>query len=288
VQFFYVYKALAHPEHNGYVQPFNLEERLLHVKEAQRTLGSEIPWICDSMDNEVKHALGDAPNSEFLIDPDGRVLRRVAWSSPSKLRTLLGRLVGPVENPTSVADLNLKVEPPPKVAARGVVPRLARPSGLQALIIEPQVEEGARPFYAKLRAEADSSLLRSGNGTLYVGFHMDPIYHVHWNNLTKPVRVEFEGLSADGEDGVRVDPAVWTGPDPEEPADIDPREFLAKVSVPDGVRTLSLKVSYFACNDEAGWCVPLTQRYTIRLQPDRDGGRARGGRPGGGGGRPRR
>ena len=38
VKFFHIYKYLAHAGRKGYVQPFTLEERLLHVKEAQRTL----------------------------------------------------------------------------------------------------------------------------------------------------------------------------------------------------------------------------------------------------------
>ena len=74
VGFYYIYKALAHPEHNGYVQPFNLQERLLHVAEAKRTLGSSIEWICDNMQNEFKQALGGAPNSQFVIDPDGKII----------------------------------------------------------------------------------------------------------------------------------------------------------------------------------------------------------------------
>ena len=57
VKFYYIYKALAHPESNGYVQPFTLKERLLHVKEAQRTLGSRFTWLADNMENEVKHKL---------------------------------------------------------------------------------------------------------------------------------------------------------------------------------------------------------------------------------------
>ena len=40
VKFRYIYKALEHPELDGYVQPFSLEERLMHVKEAGRRLGS--------------------------------------------------------------------------------------------------------------------------------------------------------------------------------------------------------------------------------------------------------
>ena len=68
VRFYYVYKALAHPEQNGYVRPYTLQERLAHVKEARRTLGSGFTWICDAIDNPIKHALGNAPNSEFVID----------------------------------------------------------------------------------------------------------------------------------------------------------------------------------------------------------------------------
>ena len=88
VKFFYVYKALAHPENNGYVQPFTLEERLLHVKEAQRTLGSEITWIADNMDNDLKHNLGNAPNSEFIIDPEGRIVHKRSWSKPDQVRVV--------------------------------------------------------------------------------------------------------------------------------------------------------------------------------------------------------
>ena len=51
------------------------------------------------------------------------------------------------------------------------------------LAIEPdlsQVEE--IPFYAKLRAEAEPEVLEKGSGKLYLGFHLDPLYEVHWNN----------------------------------------------------------------------------------------------------------
>ena len=107
VRFYYIYKSLAHPETNGYVTPFTRAERLMHVKEAQRTLASEITWLCDSMSNDLKHALGNAPNSEFVIDPEGKVARRRAWSSPEELRSDLAELVGPVEDPTKASDVRL-------------------------------------------------------------------------------------------------------------------------------------------------------------------------------------
>ena len=46
----------------------------MHVTEARAKLGSQITWLCDSIDNDLKHALGDAPNSEFIIDPNGQII----------------------------------------------------------------------------------------------------------------------------------------------------------------------------------------------------------------------
>ena len=74
VEFFYVYKTLAHPGLNGYVQPLTLAERLRHIAEAKRALGTEVTWIADNMDNELKRALGDVPNAELVT-----TLRARSW-----------------------------------------------------------------------------------------------------------------------------------------------------------------------------------------------------------------
>ena len=300
MRFYYIYKALAHPEHNGYVRPFTLKERLAHVKEAQRTLGSGFTWICDGLDNSLKHAMGNAPNSEFVIDGDGRVVRKRSWSDAKALRKDLVELVGPVGKPTDPATLKLKTAPPHRAAASGVVKRIEVPGNLRALVIEPRhVESGPRqeatPFYAKLRAEADADLLAGRSGTMFVRFMMDPLYHVHWNNLVEPIRVRFRGaaVATGGEKqsresevagrlDSRVQPAEWTGPTVKEPADIDPREFLVEVSPGESREPLVLEVHYFACHDQEGWCRPVTQVYTIHLRADRDGGWATRRRPGGG------
>jgi len=259
------------------------------VKEARRTLGSGFTWICDAIDNPIKHALGNAPNSEFVVDGKGRLVRKRAWSDAAALRADLEELVGKVENPTDPADLELVQQDPPKAAARGVVKRIELPGNMRPLVIEPLIEKGpdATPFYAKLRAEADSALLSEGKGQLHIRFMLDPLYHVHWNNLVEPIRVRFMESSGEkpGLDG-RVKPGEWTGPEVKEPADIDPREFLATVDMGDSREPLKLVVKYFACNDEEGWCRPVTQTYTVQLKGDRDGGRTRsrrgGQRPGGG------
>jgi hypothetical protein len=55
---------------------------------------------------------------------------------------------------------------------------------------------------------------------------------------------------------------------------MDPREFLVDIQKSgDSQESLQLAVRYFACNDEEGWCVAVSQEYAISLEPDPDGGR---------------
>lgn len=266
VQFYYIYKALAHPEMNGYIDPYSLEERLMHVKEAEQQLGSKVTWLCDGMDNATKHALGDRQNSEFVIDPEGKLVRIRAWSDPSQLRADLVELVGPVAKPTTIQDLGLKEMSPPEIAPRGVVPRLDVPGGMTALMIQPK--ESDQPYYAKLRAEASWDLLNFGSGQIYLGFFMDPLYKVHWNNLADPIRYTIQTQNS-----TTASPATGEGPEVEAEADMDPREFLVEIQNVNFDEPIELTTSYFACSDEEGWCKPITQHYTIHFKPDWDAGR---------------
>src|SRR5262245_15671634 len=151
----------------GYVQPITLEERQAHARQAQKQLGATIPWIVDAMDNRLKHALGDRPNSEFVIDPKGVIVRKRAWSHPAQVRKDLEELVGKVDRITKEEDVKLNLQLPLKAAAeRGAVPRIQRPR-MQALEMEPVIKPKDPPFYAKLRIEADPDLLRTGKGKLY-------------------------------------------------------------------------------------------------------------------------
>ena len=287
VQFYYLYKQLAHPELDHYVDPYTLEERLMHVAQAERQLGSRIPWIADAMTNELKHALGDMPNAEFIIDPDGRILERRAWSDPTALRDDLERLVGPVEHPTRVSDLDLPSAPPVTTVAKGIVPRVTPPGRMMTLKVEPDLGGTDLPFYTKLRADVDREFLRTGEGTLLLGFHIDPLYHMHWNNLAPPLTYEVTAP-----DGVRVTPAAATFAEIEEPADADPREFLVDIGADSSAASFDLSVTYYACDDDNTFCIPVTQRYAVNLQVDPDAGRVfgarrfggRGGRFGGRGG----
>ncbi len=253
----------------------------MHVQEAEKTLGATIPWICDSMSNDLKHALGNAPNSEFLFGPDGKIVRLRDWSNPETLRKDLEELVAKVDNPTRASDLKLNFKPPEPVAARGVVPRIKTPSRMQPIVTEPQ--PGKSPYYVKLRVEVERQVLQGESGKMYLGFNMDPLYKVHWNNLAAPIK-----YTITAPDGTKISPVTGKGPKVEEEGDVDPREFLVDIEGANPDEPIEVSVKYFACNDEQGWCVPVTQKYVIHLKQDRDGGSVRRGgsrgRPGSGSG----
>ncbi len=271
VKFFFIYKSLAHPELAGnYIQPFTLEERLNHAQQAKEQFGTQIPWLVDAMDNRLKRALGDRPNSQFLIDPQGVIVRKRAWSNPAQVRTDLVELVGPTDQVTREEDLKLKISLPLKdKAIRGVVPRVPR-TRMAAVLIEPIIESNGLPFYAKLRAEANPSLLSTGNGKLYVGFHLDPFLGATWNNLGGALAIHF-----DGKDDFEVNPRQMTAPKPEVASDSDPREFLIDVTSWPEDESPILTVSYFACDSDET-CLVIEQKYRLHRKRDIDGGGARG------------
>lgn len=234
----------------------------MHIAEAKRTLGSRITWLCDTMDNDLKHALGDRPNSEFILDPEGKIIEARQWSNPALLREDLVRLVGKVAKPTLVRNLNLKQLPPPEKAVTGVVKRVAMSGAMQPAKVE-AIESPGDPLYAKLRAEF-------GGGKLYLGFFLDPLYKVHWNNEAPVLKYSIETPR-----GVTLSRSSGEGPKVAVKADADPREFLVDFSGRSS-EPLRISVSYFACDDAETFCRLVKQEYLVTLERDPDGGNRRG------------
>ncbi len=269
-EFIYIYKALAHPERNGYVTPTSLDERLLHIAEAKKNLGTQFTWLCDNLDNDLKHAMGGAPNSEWVIDPEGTIVRRRAWSDADTLRADLEALIGPVDKPTTIADLDMPSLAPAAPAPTGIVPRIEKPEDrMTALIVTPKTDDDDHPLYAKLRVEATRTATR-GEGTLYLRFMLDPLYNVHWNNLTDPIDIQIAAP-----EGVTITPNTLTGPKVDAEGDSDPREFLVDITGASRADKLTITARYFACNDDEGWCIPVTDTYTVTLERDPDAGSVR-------------
>ncbi|MGB2861803.1 MAG: redoxin family protein [Sedimentisphaerales bacterium] len=265
VKFYYVYRALAHPENNGIVKPFSLKERLMHIGEARQRLKTQVPWLADNMNNDFKRAIGNTNNSEFVLDREGRIVHMQMWSNGDRLRAALEEHVGQVAKPTTVADLGIpsfRMRP----NTRGtVLPRIEVPGIMVPLKIEPK--QNGQPFYVKLRAEAEQSVLEKGSGKIYLGFHIDPIHNTHWNNLADPLHFEIKAPS-----GTKVTPGSGDGPKLEVKSDSDPREFLISLENADPDAPLNLTVRYFACRDDPAWCKPVEQEYSIHLARDEFGG----------------
>ncbi len=239
----------------------------MHVAEAKRRTGSAISWICDTMDNSIKHALGSPPNGEFVIDPKGKIVRKRFWSNPRTLRNDLQELVGPVDNPTKISDLAVEFKAEPRPIASGVVPRPKLPR-LSPIQLKPLTDGKPSTFFVKLRAEAEPALLgKKAEGKLYLGFHLDPLYKVHWNNRAGRVEVEIKAPS-----GMELAQRELQGPEVEADADVDPREFLIDVKAIGKDKSFEVTVRYMACDDAKTFCLPVTQRYQAILKRDRDGG----------------
>ena len=237
----------------------------MHVAEAKRFLGTSVSWLADTMDNRFHDVMGRTPNSEIILDSDAMVVARRAWSDPAALRVDIERLVGAVDHPTTIADLDLPEQELIETVAKGIVPRVPLPAGAMPIVVEPQLNGTGIPFYAKLRAEAPPEVLETGKGTMYIGFHLDPLYRVHWNNEVDPV--EFRITAPEGGS---VTPSQGVAVDPEEPADADPREFLIEVDGSPG-DVLDLRVQYFACDDALTFCIPVRQDYKVQLSRSRNG-----------------
>lgn len=261
VKFYFVYGSLAHPENNSYVQPFSLEERLMHVAEAKETMQTTIPWLADNMGNELKLMLGSMPNSECVLDPDGKVIYTNSWSDSAELRKELEKHVGPLGHaPTKVADLDLPTISRQRPTDAGL-PKLEFSEKLVPVKTVPKL--GNEPFYAKLRVEVEPSVIASGEGQIYVGFHLDPLYHTHWNNLAEPLRYTISGPA-----GVTITPASGQSPKVEQATDKSPREFLVNISGATSETRLTLTAYYFACSEDPAFCTAMTQEYEIQIERD--------------------
>ena len=244
----------------------------MHISSAKKRLNTKMPWLCDSIDNALKHALGDRPNSEFIIGPDCKILISRQWSDPEQLREDLEDLVGKPDQKSSPRDFDHRSDGAKPEFKRGVVKRVPVPEGSRPVKVTHVVnEETNTPVYIKLRAEADSDLLKDGSGKLHLGFHIDPIHQVHWNNLAAPLAVK---ISASGDASLNPKNLIATKVEEVE-SDVDPREFLVIVSDLARNDKLTLTAKFFACHDVEGWCKPVTQTFEVSLMEDRDAGRPR-------------
>ena len=259
-----------------------MSERLLHIREADRQLQTDWTWLADAEDNQLKHAFGNRNNSEFIIDPTGKIIVARDWSDADKLRADLGSLVGKPQTRTTIPDLQRSTAPTRRSQnlVRGILEPLPAPEG--ARTVKTTAAPSDDPYYIKLRADAGAELLSTGSGLLKLAFHIDPIHHVHWNNLAAPLQ-----FTVSAAEGMTVFPTKSVAHKVEShESDLDPREFMLDLADSPAGSTITVDVTYFPCHDTEGWCKAVNQTFKVTLTPDPDAGRPSRGR--GGRARPRR
>lgn len=189
--------------------------------------------------------------------------------NPQFVRRDLEELVGPAKTITRQEDIKLAITPALRSPApRGFVDRIERLE-MRPIVSVPNVEDSKFPFFAKLRAEADSELLSQGHGELYLGVHLDPLYGAYWNNLSEPLR-----LSLSAADEVRLEQRNLVAKKVAETTDSDPREFCITVESWPNDQPLHVSVTYFACVS-GETCHAIRQTYELQRRRDSDGGGAR-------------
>lgn len=272
VQFLIIYKSIVHPGTNGVIDAFTKEERIKQLALAKKRLGTTVPIVSDSLDGDIVKALESAPNAEFVVDPEGKLVYRKFWHDPAALRTFLEERVGKVDNPTKVADLNMKLVFPKAGAPRGLVKPVKMPGRMAILNTAPQLQEdaGAKddapPYFAKLLAEADRKAMSGGEGKLYLGFYLDPVYQVHWNNPAGGL-----SFSIDDPNDAGFEPIVGQTPEYKHETDVDPREFVINFQAQKRGAKLRLTVRYTICDDNGKFCMPVEQHYTLEMTRKRGG-----------------
>ena len=236
------------------VEAVTLSERLKQIAHANQELQTTIPWICDGLDGAVEKALGGAPNSEYVIDEKGVVLRKRFWHDPEELRSFLAARFGAVEKPTTVADLKREPIERAQSERRG----LKVPEGMKLCDVSPlrKVSE-KEPLYVKLVVEAGPELLKSGAGKLWLGLFVDPIYDRQWDKKAEPVQWE---LTCD-------DPSFQAvkGKSAQDEGELGSREFLQDVKAA-GKEATYLLTANFSLLDEAGKSQTFTEQYQFQIK----------------------
>lgn len=267
IRFYYLYRYLKHPENNGYVKPFILRERAQHTVVAKQKLHTAVPWLCDAMDNEAAAALThDSTNQVFLVSAAGEVVYEGGLGAAEDLRAVLTDFAGPVDSPFNADALPKTSFKPVRILEPRFAPRapITRDDGFVPLEITPQ--DSRKAFYVKARVEASKELLATGDGKLYLGFHMDPLFNVQWNNLSDPL-----SYAVKTPQGV-VAPSIQTAPRvTAAAADSEPREFVLEARKLDLSLPLQLQVSY-SVHTADKQNIAVTQQYTIYLSEDKFGG----------------
>lgn len=273
VHFYYIYRHLKHPENHGYLKPFNLKERSRQAQIASEELLTGISWLYDPMDNQTAKALStEVDDHVFVFNRKGAELYSGPISDAETLRKTLTKEVGEIKAPTHPDTLPISaLKPINTLKTRLVKGVIIDPKKQTFTPLQIAPHPSKKPYYAKLRIEATDELLQTGNGTLYLGFHIDPLYNASWNNIADPIRYNLHTAH-----GV-VAPSLNSAPKVKsQSTDSEPREFLLQARNLDISQPLTLQVSYSIHSHKSKKNIQVQQQYKIYLNKDPYGGQVIG------------
>lgn len=268
VGFFYIYCYLLHPENHGYVQPITLTERARQIMDAKRLLRTRVDWLCDSTRNDAAKTLDREKNNLFIYTKGGVEEYAGNITDGKSFRIALGELAGRIKSPTRPERFTPPDLAPVNMQEAQYVNR-AKIDPTKETFQALQITSGRSrlPYYAKLRAEANEALLETGTGRMYLGFHLDPLYRVEWNNLGKPLRYAIKVPR-----GIALTPSINEAEKVSVGTDNEPREFLLNIRKWNPKVPIPITVSYTVHSDRSKRTIEVTQRYLLKLERDPFGG----------------
>lgn len=273
IRFHYIYRHLRHPENNGYIQPFNLKERAQHVIHAKKKLSTRIPWLCDLMDNQTAKSLSlTEENSVFIFNAKGEETYSGPFSDNDDFLKALAAIAGIMEPPTSADTLAEPTIEPLNLPTAELVTRITvNPEADHFLPLQVTPLESKNPCFVKVRAEGNEAIRTTGDGKIYLGFHIDPLYKTKWNNLADPLSYALKTSTGVVAPSINQAPRVTA-----QATDMEPREFLLDARKLDITQPITLQVSYSIHSTLSKKNISVTQQYRIKLQEDPFGGKAFG------------
>jgi hypothetical protein len=272
VRFYYIYRHLKHPENNGYIKAIDIRERARQSQLSKELLVTSVPWLYDSMDNQTAKALTHGKNAAvFIFSKEGKEFYAGELTDTNEFRRALEELAGDVEQPFSIKRIaEPNIDPINVPVARVTSPPKINPRQEKYIAFQTTPNDSHTPYYVKARIEGTQELLQSGSGKLYLGFYIDPLYSVEWNNLAEPLKYTIRCPK-----GV-IAPSINTAPRITSTAtDSEPRAFILQARQLDLNQPISLEVTY-SVYTAAKRTIEVTQQYAIYLTKDAFGGQAFG------------
>ena len=265
VKFYYLYAYLLEPENNRYIKAFNLNERLAQMEKAQAVFKTTYPWVCDGMDNRFAQAVNRKKNNLFIFNDQSEVLFAGNISTFRKFRKALIRWVGKPQGGV-YRRVSTQLSPNGKIRPKYVSrANCSASEGFKPLQLIPG--KSKKPYFVKLRVEANEELQTTKNGKLLFSFRLDPLYHVKWNNFAETVRYAIKvpkwcAISPSQNQAKRIKVTV----------DADPRDFVLDVRNWSEKQDLLITVKYAVLKTNPNRTIRLKQHYIIRKKVDSLGG----------------